>query len=614
MEGAEGAMTLRTRLGLLTSGLGVAVVVLTLAVVRHVLVRNYTNDARKEAESTAEALEQSLMASLDSYRVEAQILADETMLKEALIKGSDPLAFTYADAARDRAGVRYIAVANAEGRVVAAVGLETRAGEPSASIARAVEGATESRTGFAVLGDQFAVVAVVPIKLGERALGVLLLGDPVSAEQLRRVERVWRASVTLVDRGGYRVVSTLPDPSATLVAGASTCGEAHGTRDVQLDGEPHLLVVRALDDLRGGPLGCIAVARSLSSRRDALRGLERLLAACGAGLVGLAAVAALFLAARVSRAIARPLQRLSEAARGLQQGDMGARAPVLVEDEIGELARTFNLMGEAVASRQERLMRELDLARQIQLSLVPRRIVVPGFELAAHMDPAAEVGGDYYDVLEAPDGCWIGIGDVAGHGLDAGLVVLMMQSVVAATIGGSPSARPRDVVVAVNTVLFENIRRRLAKDLHATFSILRCRGDGRVTFAGAHEDIVVCRAATGRCEIVRTPGTWVGAMPNVARATVDADLLLQEGDLLVLYTDGLIEARCRDAGRFGLDRVCVEIERVRDRPVEGIQRHLLSELARVAPHRDDDVSLVVVRYASASDATAEGRPSRHRAS
>ncbi len=84
-----------------------------------------------------------------------------------------------------------------------------------------------------------------------------------------------------------------------------------------------------------------------------------------------------------------------------------------------------------VTARQEEL---LAIAQRVQTSILPRKIAVPGLEIAARMIPASEVGGDYYDVLRVDDGCWIAIGDVSGHGLDAGLVMLMLQSAVLTSV------------------------------------------------------------------------------------------------------------------------------------------------------------------------------------
>src|SRR4029078_13210337 len=109
-------------------------------------------------------------------------------------------------------------------------------------------------------------------------------------------------------------------------------------------------------------------------------------------------------------------------------------------------------------AQKERLEGELEIARRLQTSILPRTLEAPGLRLAATMIPASEVGGDYYDLLPLPGGCWIGVGDVAGHGLSAGMVMLMVQCIVAALVRERPDARPSELVMRLNDVLYENVR------------------------------------------------------------------------------------------------------------------------------------------------------------
>jgi hypothetical protein len=89
------------------------------------------------------------------------------------------------------------------------------------------------------------------------------------------------------------------------------------------------------------------------------------------------------------------------------------------------------------------LEKELEIGARIQTCILPAAIEVPGLSVSARMIPASEVGGDYYGVFPTHDGAWIGIGVVAGHGLTSGLVMLMMQSAVAALGRARPDALPR---------------------------------------------------------------------------------------------------------------------------------------------------------------------------
>jgi serine phosphatase RsbU (regulator of sigma subunit) len=171
------------------------------------------------------------------------------------------------------------------------------------------------------------------------------------------------------------------------------------------------------------------------------------------------------------------------------------------------------------------------------------------------MVPATEVGGDYYDVLPGNDGCWIGIGDVAGHGLSAGLVMLMVQSAFAALVRTLPDATPRQLVIALNQLIYDNVRNRLQADEHVTFTALRYFSDGRLLFAGAHEPILIRRQATASCELIETPGTWLGVIPNISRATVDTLVSLQPGDVVLLYSDGVLEATGPGGEQLGMERL-----------------------------------------------------------
>jgi DNA-binding LacI/PurR family transcriptional regulator/serine phosphatase RsbU (regulator of sigma subunit) len=268
-----------------------------------------------------------------------------------------------------------------------------------------------------------------------------------------------------------------------------------------------------------------------------------------------------------------------------------------------EGARLVDRLVEEATRRQiaerERLQKEMEIAARIQTSILPRELSVAGLEISARMQPATEVGGDYYDVVPVDDGCWIGIGDVAGHGLPTGLVMLMMQSGISALARKMPDASPRDLLLALNTMLVENVRARLGQHEHATLTLLRYRRDGTLAFAGAHEEILIRRADSGRCERIATPGPWVGAKRDITAGTVDSHAQLRPGDLLVLYTDGLTEAAAGADGhgaRFGSDRLVELVERHGGSSAAELRDAVLAAVAAFAPVREDDITLLVARY------------------
>jgi hypothetical protein len=149
------------------------------------------------------------------------------------------------------------------------------------------------------------------------------------------------------------------------------------------------------------------------------------------------------------------------------------------------------------ATAKQLLAQELEIAQRIQSSLLPSRPSGDGLEIAARMATATEVGGDYYDVVPTRDGFWVAIGDVVGHGLNAGLVMLMAQSAASALLRGADGKSAREVVVALNRVLHDNLRRRMKSEDFMTLLLCRYHHDGRLVYAGAHEEILVCRAESG---------------------------------------------------------------------------------------------------------------------
>jgi serine phosphatase RsbU (regulator of sigma subunit) len=340
-------------------------------------------------------------------------------------------------------------------------------------------------------------------------------------------------------------------------------------------------------------------AAAAAARADRAKRLAR-------ALVLAALVVGVAVAAHTIRRVTAPVLAIARAAERIERGERDVRVPVSSTDEVGALARAFNVMGEAVAFRQDRLEREMTLAQHIQTALLPRSLRAPGLEIAAAMRPATEVSGDYYDVLPTPRGCWIGIGDVAGHGLDAGLIMIMIQSGIAALVRRDPEAAPRSVLAAVNRVLYENLRERLQKVSHATLTLLCYREDGLVTFAGAHEPILVWRARSRRCEVIETPGTWLGGADDIEAATTDSTLVLSPGDVFVLYTDGLLEALDAEGTMFGLERLRAAVEEVADRPVDVICARVLDEAAHWASRQSDDRSVLVARFGARDGATDSG--------
>jgi len=293
---------------------------------------------------------------------------------------------------------------------------------------------------------------------------------------------------------------------------------------------------------------------------------------------------------------------------GVMVMDLGPLGYVykMLRTQIGSALKGASLHRDVVqqtrlrqSAEREQLQKETAIAQQIQTAILPKVMQVPGFELSALMIPAADVGGDYYDVIPSDNGCWVGVGDVAGHGLLAGIEMLMIQSMVAGMVAQTPNACPKDIIIALNRALYENVRHRLQRDEHATLSITRLDREGKITFAGCHEDFFIYRMATGMCQQVPTPGFWVAAVPDLAALTVDSTETLDPGDILVLYTDGVTEPRNHLHEQFGIGRLRQVIETCHAQPVNEICDAVVDAVREWSHSQEDDITIFVGRFLGA---------------
>ncbi|HRI49882.1 MAG TPA: SpoIIE family protein phosphatase, partial [Pseudomonadota bacterium] len=267
-----------------------------------------------------------------------------------------------------------------------------------------------------------------------------------------------------------------------------------------------------------------------------------------------------------------------------------------LEAKVGERTDALN-------RALKELWAEMDLARKIQCVLLPPAQTFAGkYEFAAQMKPADEVGGDYYDALEAGGKLWILIGDVSGHGVSAGLVMMMVQTAVrtlvhgaAAAPGGGAELTPATLLTLVNRAVWSNLQ-RIGNDQYMTMTAL-CIGYGKVVYAGLHQSLLLFRQATQKVQELESRGSWLGILDEIAGLNTDETVEFGPGDGLLLYSDGLTESRSRtDRSFLELEPVCRVYEqqcRQRASSEELTQRILQLTAGRVVT---DDVSVVALRH------------------
>ena len=245
-----------------------------------------------------------------------------------------------------------------------------------------------------------------------------------------------------------------------------------------------------------------------------------------------------------------------------------------------------------------RMKTEMELAQRIQTSLLPKNLETmhADFEMSATMLPAEEVGGDYYDaLLDQAGNLWLGIGDVSGHGVTSGLIMMMAQT-IQTTIATNYQVTPKDVVIAMNNVLHHNIHTRLETGHHMTFTALKYLGGGTFQHAGMHVDLLVYRQQSQDCDLIDTDGVFLGFIEDIAHATDNRTFQLELGDVLVLYTDGIIEAMNARNELFGVSRLRTCVNLHASRPLPELRDAILREALEWSnEQKDDDMTLLLLR-------------------
>jgi serine phosphatase RsbU (regulator of sigma subunit) len=363
-----------------------------------------------------------------------------------------------------------------------------------------------------------------------------------------------------------------------------------------------------------------ALLQRITRVATAKLGATRLSVRLGWFLSCVVVLASGFLAWFIGKRVTRSILDLSQAAAKIQHtNDFSIRVEKTSGDELGKLSDTFNEMLEMieardthleaqVAERTEELRRtlaelwsEMDLALKIQTILLPKEPQLPNYEVDAKMVPASTVGGDYYDVFRVGDVDWILVGDVSGHGVTAGLSMMLVQTAVRTVIqGAGPRAReltPKELLSSVNAAVRSNLQ-KISPDQYMTIMALRLER-GKVTYAGLHQDVLVHRARTNRVERIPTRGIWLGLVDDISELLEDDSFEMHDGDVLLLYTDGVTEfAAANDnmLGTDGLASVLGSLANKNSAPSDVVQ----GVLERVCVTAlDDDVTVLAARYVSA---------------
>jgi sigma-B regulation protein RsbU (phosphoserine phosphatase) len=511
--------------------------------------------------------------------------------------------------------------------------------------------------GFTTSLPQITASEPVYDKSGQNILGVCGT-DVVLAEDLRKflanlsIGKTGRAFI--IDRAGNLISSSTNEPlivgkgenTKLVIATESIKPHVRETSrylqkqfgsfdqiqkseqlEYQLQGERHYIQVSPLNDGKGIDWLIVVVAPESDFMAQIHANIRHTI-----WLTLAALVVSIAIAIYTAQTITDPIARLTQASKEIADSNLDQRIntkDLIKIEEIKTLQHSFNSMAgqlqetfenlevkvkertaelananEEISQLNERLKQEnlrmgaeLDVARHIQNMLLPNpeELNIEGLDIAGYMEPADEVGGDYYDVLQTNGIVTLGIGDVTGHGLESGILMLMTQTAVR-TLQEIREADPVIFLDTLNRTIYKNVQ-RMDSDKSLTLLIAHYI-DGKISISGQHEETLVVRK-NGQVERIDTMdlGFPIGLEGDIADFINHATFELEPGDGIVLYTDGIPEAKDMDKVMYEVERLCEVISQNWDQSAGEIKEAIISDVRRHIGKQKvfDDITLLVLK-------------------
>jgi len=257
-----------------------------------------------------------------------------------------------------------------------------------------------------------------------------------------------------------------------------------------------------------------------------------------------------------------------------------------------------------VKSARDQLWGEMELAKKIQTSLIPTRIELDGFDALGYMRPASEVGGDYFDIIQAGNRQYAVIGDVSGHGVTSGLIMMMAQTVLHSIITSERFSSPSDILSHANLTLTENIQ-KLGEEKYMTMKLLELHPSGKIKFTGAHLNSIIFRSKTGTTEYLESKGFWLGMEEKIKDFLIEGEITLSNNDVILLYTDGLTESVDPQNNLFGLEYLSEILKNNGQKDIGFIQSAILEALEKY--EINDDISILILKKQKESNSKMDNK-------
>ncbi len=278
-----------------------------------------------------------------------------------------------------------------------------------------------------------------------------------------------------------------------------------------------------------------------------------------------AVLGAIFLlsAASFFMLIQRPFTKVLREMKALLTGRTYRRIMTSKQNEVGVLAHFFNEVTRSLESisgdmkTHQRLRKEIDSAQDIQQLLIPKKPpLIPGLSISAKTRPASEIGGDTFDFYQKNNRYFIYIGDSTGHGIPAGIVMVMVDALLETFIDLKDTVK--DILINLNKYL----KPHLKPTMFMTMILMEWMPESNtLKWGGAgHEYLVHLKTKTNEIQSLKAGGLAVGMLADNTPYVHEQEVVLEENDFIVLYSDGIVEAKNRSGEIYSLNRLTTFIQ------------------------------------------------------
>ncbi|MDC7221937.1 MAG: SpoIIE family protein phosphatase [Spirochaetales bacterium] len=299
--------------------------------------------------------------------------------------------------------------------------------------------------------------------------------------------------------------------------------------------------------------------------------------------------------------VIRPIKEINKTSQLIKTGQYSSRVSLKRKDELGQLSNAFNEMAQSIEkvilelnNKNEVMKFELDTAGRVQSGIYPKSRRIKNIDAAIYHKPLEVVSGDYHDVVKIDEHTYgFLIADVSGHGIPAALMTMLIQNTFKRKLANHRD--PGD--------LFHNINQELVDMMEvfscyftAFFFILDFRQNKIVYINGGHPSIYILRHKEKQLIELKTDGHILGVMDNGPESYVSQSQTIKEGDRIVLFTDGIVEAVNTKNEPFSLERFIESIWRYAGKSCEEMKDSIIHELDEFIgkEKRKDDETLMII--------------------